>query len=211
MGRRASTGMSEPLHPAFAARRGRVTPELIVATAARLFASDGYHEIGMREIADALGIKGASLYHHYASKEQILHAICLTVSLEPVQQTLPLLDEAGTPVSRLTALVHAHVLHLVRRQVEHLVGRHELNALTPEHRAVVDGHRRYYHRRVADTIAAGARAGELRVTDVAAATLALLDLLNGTSSWYHADGPWTPQQLADTYVDLGVGGLLRAT
>lgn len=192
------------------ARRGRVTTDQIVASAARLFATRGYHEVGMREIAETLGVRGASLYHHYAAKEEILFAICLTVTSEPVERQLPLLDETGTPRSRLTALVRAHVLHLVERQVEHLVGRHELNALTPEHRAAVDGHRRYYHRRVSDTIAAGVRSGEFHVSDVGIATFALLDMLNGTSSWYHPDGARTPEQLAELYVRLAISGLLVA-
>lgn len=189
-------------------RSPRVTPEQIVATAARLFASDGYHEVGMREVADALGIRGASLYHHYRSKEEILYAICLTVSRDPVVRQLTLLDESGTPTARLTGLVRAHVLHLVKRQVEHLVGRREMNALTAAHRAVVDEHRRYYHRRVAETIAAGVRAGEFRVPDVRLATLALLDMLNGTSAWYDSDGISSADEIADTYVDLAVGHLL---
>jgi AcrR family transcriptional regulator len=193
-----------------AARRGRVNTDQIVATAAELFATQGYHEVGMRDIADALGIRGASLYHHYAAKEEILFAICLTVSEEPVKRQLPLLDEAGTPTSRLSALVRAHVLHLAQRRVEHLVGRHELNALSPAHRAVVDGHRRYYHRRVRDTIAAGVRASEFVVGDVALATLALLDMLNGTSSWYRPDLARPASDMADRYVDLAIGGLLRS-
>jgi AcrR family transcriptional regulator len=199
-----------PTEPGTPVRRGRVTAEQIVATAARLFAANGYHEMGMREIADALGIRGASLYHHYRSKEEILFAICLTVTQEPVERQIPLLDEAGTPTSRLSALVRAHVLHLVDRQVEHLVGRHELSALTAEHRAVVDGHRRYYQRRVADTIAAGVRSGEFTVSDVRLVTLALLDMLNGTSTWFRHDGPTSASDLADTYVELGIRGLLHA-
>lgn len=196
----------QPLH----GRRGRgVRSEQIVATAARLFASHGYHEIGMREIADALGIRGASLYHHYPSKEDILFAVCLTVTAEPVERQLPLLDEAGTPTSRLAALVRAHVLHLVERQTEHLVGRHELSALTPEHRTVVDGHRRHYHRRVRDTIAAGVRSGEFSVPDVDLVTLALLDMLNGTSTWYHPDPERPAAELAEAYVRLAIGGLLQ--
>src|SRR3954453_14235730 len=157
-----------------------------------------------------MGIRGASLYHHYASKEDILFAICLTVSAEPVERQLPLLDEAGTPTSRISALVRAHVLHLVDRQVEHLVGRHEMSALTPEHRALVDEHRRYYQVSGEGTMGAGVRSRELVEPDVRLVTLALLDMLNGTSSWYHADGMSSPEQLADTYVELAVGGLLHA-
>ena len=163
----------------------------------------------MREIADEMGIRGASLYHHYASKEDILFAICLTVSAEPVERQLPLLDEAGTPTSRIGALVRAHVLHLVDRQVEHLVGRHEMAALTPEHRAVVDEHRRYYQRRVQDTIAAGVRSGEFDAPDVRLVTLALLDMLNGTSSWYHAGRHEQPRGAGRCLRELAVAGLLH--
>lgn len=190
--------------------RRRVTAAQIASTAAELFASRGFHEVGMREVADALGIRGPSLYHHYGSKEEILYAICLMVSREPVELNLPHLDDAGTPTSRLSALVRAHVVHLAGRRVEHLVGRHELNALTPDHRAAVDGFRRHYHRRVRDVIAAGARSGEFCVPHVGAATLALLDMLNGTSSWYDVNGPLDPAQLGAVYVELGVHGLLRA-
>ena len=194
-----------------ASQRGRVTAEQIVSAAAPLFAREGYHEVGMRDIADVVGIRGASLYHHYQSKEDILFAICLRVTQEPVETHLTLLDAAGTPTSRIAALVRAHVLHLVQRQVEHLVGRHEMAALTAAHRAVVDEHRRYYHRRVRDTIAAGIAAGEFVVADVGLATLALLDMLNGTSVWISDDGGISCEHVAEVYVDLAVRGLLQAT
>lgn len=205
----AAVGLDRIARSSPATRTSRVTADQIVTAAARLFASDGYHQVGMREIAEALGIRGASLYHHYPSKEEILYAICLTVSREPVEQQLTLLDESGTPATRLAALVRAHLMHLVQRQTEHLVGRHEMNALSPEHRAVIDDHRRYYHRRVADTIAAGVRAGEFEVGDVRLATFALLDMLNGTSAWYRHTGAKAATEIADAYVDLAIGSLLR--
>jgi AcrR family transcriptional regulator len=192
-----------------APRRPRVRTEDIVSTAAALFARDGYHQVGMRTVADALGIRGASLYHHYASKEEILYAIALTVTQEPVEQQLPLLDAPGTPRERLAALVAGHVRHLSRRRVEHLVGLHELSALTPEHRAEVDAHRRYYQRRVREVIAAGVAAGELHVDDVHVAALALLDMLNGISRWYSPDGPLSVDDLTERYVALA-DALLRA-
>lgn len=191
--------------------RRRVRTDEIVTVAARLFARDGYAGVGMRDIADALGIRGASLYHHHGSKEEILYAICLTVTQEPVEQNLPLLDAPGTPSSRLRALVPAHLEHLARRRTEHLVGLHEMSSLTAEHRVVVDDHRRYYHRRVRDLITAGNRTGEFRVPDPRLAAFALLDMLNGFSGWYDPDGPSTVDEIADAYVTLAVPGLLKAT
>jgi len=190
------------------ARRGRATE--IVSVAADLFATTGYHQVGMRDIADALGIRGASLYHHYRSKEEILYAVCLTVTKEPVEQNLPLLDAAGTPGQRLAALVRAHLTHLVGRRVEHLVGLHELNALSSEHREEIDDYLRYYHRRVRDVIAAGERSGEFIVPDPRLAAFAVLDALNGISGWYRDTGALGISQIAERYVALLIHGLLRS-
>jgi AcrR family transcriptional regulator len=112
--------------------------EEIISAAAVKFAEKGYHNVGMREIADAMAIRSASLYNHFGSKEEILYAICLRVTEEPVRQQLPLLDAPGTPAGRLALLVRGHLLHLAHRQVEHLVGLHEMAELTPEHRDVIN-------------------------------------------------------------------------
>lgn len=204
-----SVPAAAPLPPSAPRPRTRIRTDDIVAAAAALFARDGYHEVGMRAVADALGIRGASLYHHYSSKEEILYAIALSVTREPVEQHLPLLDEPGTPATRLAALVRAHLEHLSRRRVEHLVGLQEMNSLTPEHRAEIDEYRRYYQRRVRDVVAAGVRVGELDVQDVHLASLAMLDMLNGISRWFSDRGALTVTQLADQYVRLVVTGLLR--
>lgn len=196
--------------PLFSRRTGRVRREEVVRAAARIFARDGYAAVGMRDVAEAVGIRGASLYHHFGSKEEILYAICLTVTEEPNELNLPLLDAPGTPTERLTALVRGHLEHLHRRRVEHLVGLHELAALTPEHRAVVDDHRRYYQRRVRDVIAAGMRTGEFSVPDARLAAFALCDMLNGTSGWFHDDGELALEDVVVGYVELAVGRLLGA-
>jgi AcrR family transcriptional regulator len=183
--------------------------EDIISAAAARFAQHGYHSVGLRDIAEAVDIRGASIYNHFSSKEEILYAICLRVTEEPVAQQLPLLDAPGTPAERLALLVRGHVHHLIERRVEHLVGWQEMAALSPDHRAVIDGHRRHYQRRVEDVIAAAVRAGEVEVDDVSLAALFLLDALNGCSRWYREEGPRSPDAVADIYVHLAIDGLLR--
>lgn len=48
---------------------------LILDIAARLLRSNGYHQTTLREIAEAVGIRKASLYHHFGSKEEIVEAV----------------------------------------------------------------------------------------------------------------------------------------
>jgi len=51
------------------------TKEKIVSAAINLFSDKGYSKISVRDIATAVGIKPASLYSHFASKEEILHSL----------------------------------------------------------------------------------------------------------------------------------------
>jgi AcrR family transcriptional regulator len=55
--------------------RSKVTPEQILREAARLFATKGFHGTSTREIADAVGVRQPSLFHHFATKHDIARAL----------------------------------------------------------------------------------------------------------------------------------------
>lgn len=51
------------------------TKENIMYQALTLFSDRGYEGVTMRDIASAVGIKAASLYNHFKSKEDIFNII----------------------------------------------------------------------------------------------------------------------------------------
>jgi AcrR family transcriptional regulator len=51
------------------------TKELILHTALRLFSERGYNGVSMRELAAEVGIKAASIYNHFSSKEDIFNSL----------------------------------------------------------------------------------------------------------------------------------------
>lgn len=51
------------------------TREKIIYESLRLFSEKGYDGVSMREIAAAVGIKGASIYNHFQGKESLFQAI----------------------------------------------------------------------------------------------------------------------------------------
>lgn len=53
----------------------RDTKTDIVEAALRLFAERGFEGVGMRDIADDVGVKPASLYKHFAGKQAIFEAV----------------------------------------------------------------------------------------------------------------------------------------
>lgn len=54
---------------------GPSTKEKILSRAIELFAAKGYDAVSVREITRGLGLNEASLYNHYAGKEELLTAI----------------------------------------------------------------------------------------------------------------------------------------
>jgi AcrR family transcriptional regulator len=58
-----------------AGSRGAGTRAAAQRVALELFTSQGYASTSLREIAERLGINKASLYHHFASKEDILRSL----------------------------------------------------------------------------------------------------------------------------------------
>jgi AcrR family transcriptional regulator len=51
------------------------TRERILTVAAALFSEKGFTATSIRDISEALGVTKAALYYHFASKDEILHAI----------------------------------------------------------------------------------------------------------------------------------------
>ena len=61
----------------------------ILIIAAGLFTKRGFDGVSVREIADAAGIMGGSLYHHFASKKEIyleVHSAALRRAAEVVNE-----------------------------------------------------------------------------------------------------------------------------
>ena len=162
----------------------------ILTTAAELFRLRGYHAVGIRELADAVGLSTSTLYHYYRTKQDILFAIIDRFLTEFAERLVPILQDTGlTPTERLDRIVTEHLELTVRRSQELLTGDPVLNAMTAEQRAAITELRRRYRDAVRDVLAEGTAAGEFTVTDPLLTAMAMLDMLDGVRVWYHADGP----------------------
>lgn len=65
-------------------RRGSTPRAEILDAAAELFTSNGYGSTSTRGIADAVGIRQSSLYHHFAAKDDILDALLAETIAAPL-------------------------------------------------------------------------------------------------------------------------------
>jgi AcrR family transcriptional regulator len=94
----ARTAVTRP--PSKTDARRTDTRERILYQASNLFAAMGYHATTTREIARAVGIRQPSLFHHFASKREIMQAL-LTYDLDAFSFVEALAEEEGPASVRL--------------------------------------------------------------------------------------------------------------
>ncbi|MDA0339360.1 MAG: TetR/AcrR family transcriptional regulator [Proteobacteria bacterium] len=95
------------------------TRQRICAVAAGLFAEKGFAGVSMRDIAEGVGIKAASLYNHFADKEQLYLGALEDGFADRVQRIQKAVDSEGTAEERLRETVVA----LARVSAEDTVAR----------------------------------------------------------------------------------------
>ena len=86
--------------------RGDSTPKRdhLIATAFRLFYRDGYHAVGIDTILAEANLAKMTLYHHFASKEELIVAVLEQRSALINEKVQTGLNEAGpSPRKRLLA------------------------------------------------------------------------------------------------------------
>ena len=83
--------------------------DVILERAADLFAKQGVSATTVREIAEAVGILSGSLYHHFASKDEIVDAIVSSFLDDLVARYEEGLASTTDPRERLVRLVEASI------------------------------------------------------------------------------------------------------
>ena len=83
--------------------------DVILERAADLFAKQGVAATTVREIAEAVGILSGSLYHHFASKDEIVDAIVSSFMEDLVTRYDAVLAGETDPHQQLVGLVRASI------------------------------------------------------------------------------------------------------
>lgn len=88
------------------------TREVILDVAAHLFATNGYAATGTREIAAAVGLRQASLFHYFARKEDLLAELLDRTVSPSLESTAWLIRRAEPAPVRLYVLARQDVMNL---------------------------------------------------------------------------------------------------
>src|SRR5947208_78025 len=181
----------------------------VYRAAAAIILQKGYDATSVSDIAGALGITKAGLYHYIHGKTQLLFDI--------MQYGLDELDrEVAQPAHRIadaeTRLrfmigMHARIVTRGHGAVTILVD--EARALTPAQNRQITRRKRAYFDFLRATLAELQTEGKLRDVDMTVAAFSLLGVINWVSRWYQPGGELDEKQISDQIVDIAFHGLTR--
>lgn len=180
----------------------------ILATAARVFAREGFDRASMSRLAAACGISKANIYHYYDSKDALLFDI-LDAHLSALRDRVAAVDGAGvSPEEHLHDVVAEILLAYRGADDAHRVQIDAIGLLPEAEQEVLRGYQRDLVTQVAgilSRIAPEAFAGQPR--KLRAATMSLFGMLNWFYMWNRDDGDAARLDYARLATDLVLGGI----
>lgn len=81
----------------------------IIRVAANLFNERGYSAVSMRDIAQEVGIKAASLYNHIESKQELLSTIVMHLARKFTSGMDTIVATSDGPVEKIRSLIEMHI------------------------------------------------------------------------------------------------------
>jgi AcrR family transcriptional regulator len=182
----------------------------ICRVAARVFYEKGYDGASMQDIAKAVGLTKAGLYHHVGSKDRLLFEI-MNYGMDILDETvLQKIRDIQDPREKLRQIIIGHIDLIVRaRDQEITVILHENRSLKGALRKKINARKRDYIHYLEGLIAqVQEQSGRSPLLSPPLAAFALLGMVNWLYQWFRPEGPTKQTELTQTYVDFFFRGLL---
>lgn len=197
-------------HPARVPRtRRKDTSERALVAAEKLLIRGGYANLSLDGVADALGIRTPSLYHHFpGGKEELVLSVAERNAVSDGARVVELLASATDPVEKLRA-VAGHFGTLTGHPLRHALSESRRD-LSPRARARMQArYAKLVEAPLLEVIEQAIAGGEFRRCNPVAAVRAFLMLMLSLGE-FEADDPMRAN-LPDFLVDLFADGLRAPT
>jgi AcrR family transcriptional regulator len=185
-----------------------VTRDDILDAATQIFSEKGFHAASMQDIAEAVKLQKASLYHHVNSKQEILTAIldrALDLLIERIEAVIAL---PLPPEEKLRKAIRSYLQAMVEHRGLAAVLLLEHRSLDAEAAAHHIPRRDRFERLWRDLIQEGLDAGVFCCSDPVIAARGVLGVMNWTITWYKPEGMLSIDEISTDFADLFLRGLL---
>src|SRR5437764_628161 len=112
----------------------------------------GYEATSMNDIADAVGLTKAGIYHYIRGKEELLFAI-MSYAMDMVDEdVMRPARQIADPEQRLRTIVERHARRILDVGGAVTILLEEMYALTPQHRRAIRARKRTYFNLIRQTL-----------------------------------------------------------
>ncbi len=177
--------------------------------AATMMAERGLRATTVRDIADAAGILSGSLYHHFASKEEMVDEVLRGFLDWLFARYQEIIDAEPDPMERLKGLFLASFEAIETRHAQVVIYQDEAKRLSAQPRFdYVDARNREQRKMWLGVLNQGIEEGCFRPDlDVDLVYRFIRDTTWVSVRWYQPGGPLTAQQVGRQYLAVVLGGI----
>ena len=183
----------------------------VFRVAAELMVEKGYGGTSIGDIAQAVGMTKAGLYHHISGKQDMLYQISNHAmdELDRIVTTPVRLIE--DPEERLRQLIRLQIQGSVKHGLAFIVLFSEIKHLAPEQQKDIGGRIKEHHALIRETLQELDREGRLRKLDVNIATMLVMNVFTGIARWKHQDFTSDEEHLIQETVAYTMAAILKPT
>lgn len=181
----------------------------VYRTAARIILQKGYDATSVSDIADAMGITKAGLYHYIRGKTELLFEIMQYGLAELEREVMVPARAIADPVERLRFVISTHARLVTRGDGAVTILVDEARALTPAQNRKVTKLKRAYVDFLRGTLDELREAGKLREISTTVAAFNAIASVNWLSRWFRPDGELSSDEIAEQITDSVLHGTLK--
>ncbi len=181
----------------------------IYRVAAEVMCQKGFEATSMNDIADAVGLTKAGLYHYIRGKEDLLFQI-MSYGMDMVDQdVITPAKQIADPSERLRTIISRHSKRVLEVGGAVSILLDEMYALTPAHRRSIKARKRAYFELIRGTLEKLSIEGKLRNVSPTVATFCLFGMLSWVSRWYRKEGKLSSEQVLSDLLEAALNSVLK--
>ena len=179
----------------------------IIAVAARLFKEKGYSAVTMRDIAQAMDIKAASLYNHIQSKQEILVLIIIEIAEEFTLVMNEIVSSNLSTLKKIERVIQLHITITLRNSDALACLNNDWMHLTDDQLSYFIKMREDYEQNFRKIIQEGIQNGQLKKSNQDVMVYAILSSLRTMYLWPSKSKGLDEKTLLKSFTSLYFKGL----
>jgi TetR/AcrR family transcriptional regulator, cholesterol catabolism regulator len=180
----------------------------IINIAAKLFKEKGYSAVTMRDIAQALDIKAASLYNHIKSKQEILVLIIIEIAEEFTDVMNEVVSSEDSAIKKIKRIIELHIDITLRDSNALACLNNDWMHLTDSDLEYFIKMRNDYEDNFRVIMKKGIEEGEIKNYNLDVIIFSILSTLRTLYIWYNKTNKLSSKSLTDNMVKVLLNGIV---